>query len=256
MFLIRHRYCYTNSMSMKTIFYFLVGIIALIAVVRVINNPAPAIPSTTGQATTTPEQLSVSGMEKYTDTDFGFSFWYPDTWKVSTVNVSNKNLYQGGEIKDALTISNGTSTVTIEKVSSASSTLLDRTGVGACPVCSPMRYYFDAAKHAWMLEYPEGTSTSTNQKPVTQVADTTENTMGGLHMFPGSRRFHGNVIIPLSAHDFLVVTVDGGMATGFMNSQGLARTIVAADPAVGVPVSEEEQKKVIQEEKEAYTNPL
>lgn len=203
---------------------------------------------------TSSQTLSVEGMSKYTDADFGFSFWYPNTWKVSKMNISNKNLYQGGEVRDALSISDGTSTVTIEKVSSASSTILDRTGVGACPVCSPMRYYFDASKHAWMLEFPEGSSM--NEKPSTQPADITENTMGGLHMLPGSRRFHGNVIIPLSAHNFLVVTVDGGMATGFMNPQALAKTIVAADPAVAVPASEEEQKRFVQEEEEAYTNPL
>jgi hypothetical protein len=76
--------------------------------------------------------------------------------------------------------------------------------------------------------------------------------MGGLHMLAGSMRFGGNVIIPLSAQNFVVVSVDGAIATESDDDQALAKTIVAADSSVATPVNADQQVQIIQAEKKAY----
>ncbi len=76
--------------------------------------------------------------------------------------------------------------------------------------------------------------------------------MGGLHMFAGSDRFGANVIIPLTTSNFLVVTVDGGIATESSDPQALAKTIVALDTSVAMPVSALEQAQTVGAEAKAY----
>lgn len=204
----------------------------------------------------------VPGMQKYTDSDFGFSFWYPSGWVITTQSPVSTGTYAGGTVTRRIWIHPPMSavdthdkgdkmmqSVSIEEVMSPSMSITDATGVGPCPVCVAMRYFFDKDAHAWMLSFPEGTE---NGKPAgyTQAADTTRNTMGGLHTFSGSRRFGDNVIIPLSTHNFLVVSQGGeSRDPSFMT---LAKTIVASDPSVATPISAAEQKAVIEAEKKAY----
>ena len=73
-------------------------------------------------------------------------------------------------------------------------------------------------------------------------------------MLYGSQRFEANVIIPLSAANFVIVTVDGAIATESNDPQALAKTIVATNPAVATPVSQTNQTQTIQAEETAYTN--
>ena len=75
----------------------------------------------------------------------------------------------------------------------------------------------------------------------TKPADVSTNTMGGLHILLGS-------IVPLTAHDFVVVDSYGTSAP--INT--VINTIVATDPSVATPVSAAQQEAAIQAEKAAY----
>ena len=50
-----------------------------------LKDPSGTILSTTAITVTnsSPAALSVPGMSQYTDSSFGFSFWYPSSWKVT-----------------------------------------------------------------------------------------------------------------------------------------------------------------------------
>ncbi len=178
----------------------------------------------------TQSSISVPGMQKYTDTDFGFSFWYPSGWTVSQTTAHPGGLgYGGNPLQDpipTLQVSNGTKTIVIAKIASQSGVYDE------CGKCS-RRTYFDASLHQWM--YSEWDS---NHNTVTNPANVSINTMGGLHII-------SNTIIPLSAHNFLVIG-EGSIV------EPLARTIVATDPSVATPVSAAEQIATIQAEKAAY----
>jgi hypothetical protein len=196
--------------------------------------------------TSTSQTLSVAGTQEYTDANFGFSFWYPSSWNVQNVAVKNPKVYSSGTVTKQLNVTNGQRLITIEEFSSPTFSINDSTGVGACPVCVSTSYYFDDRQHTWMIEFPNGTTTGPPTGPA--IANVSSNTMGGLHMLGGSQRFEANTIIPLSASNFIIVTVDGGIATGSSDPKALAETVIATNPAVATPVSAEEQTKTIQAE--------
>ena len=240
----------------------LIGIIIILkigTIVHVLSQNKPVSPGVT-VATGTPvtsassSQVAVNGMQEYTDSGFGFSFWYPENWTVASALVQNPNKYPGGVIMKQINITSGSRLITVEEFSSPTFSITDSTGVGACPVCSTTKYYFDTDNHTWMVVYPNGASSGNPAAAVPAPADVSENTMGGLHMLAGSQRFGANVIIPLSAQNFAVVTVDGAIATGDSDAQALAKTIVASNPAVATPVSTSQQVQIIQEEENAYSS--
>ncbi len=188
------------------------------------------------QTSTQTQDQSVPGMQKYTDTDFGFSFWYPNNWLLS---VSDSRL--SIEIKDQ--DETYPKTITISKVYREDG-ILDASG--ACGACSLIKYYFDKGTHTWMqIEDPLGNN------PTTSEANTSANTMGGLHIFRGGWRYDGSVV-PLSAHNFVTISGDdGGLTYGL--GVALTKTIVATDPSVATPVSEAQQRATIQAEKDYYS---
>jgi hypothetical protein len=213
-------------------------------IMQLCDMPAPrVIASTTVYVSSTTQAVSVPGMTKYTDSDFGFSFWYPSGWTIKN-EISIPWSAFGGELKDELTIrdSSGTPVIHVDKVYSENRSITDTGGAGPF---GPVRYYFDTNLHAWMKECPEGCPDGSPSGP--KAADISQNTMGGLHLFDGTSRFDTS-IVPLSAHNF-VVTSDGGGA----NASFLAKTIVATDPSVATPISALYQKSTIQAEKDAYT---
>ena len=184
------------------------------------------------------QTVSVPGMEKYTDPDFGFSFWYPSNYNVRSVG-------ENGEI----IISGNDNEIVIRKITS--SDLSYKIKVGACGTCEPKTYYFDTTKHLWMYSV----SSSANYAPASggQPADISRNTMGGLHIFSGQDK-QLTVIIPLSARNFLSITDSAGWTGApFSDSKllSLVNTIVATDPSVATLVSATEQIKTIQAEKDA-----
>lgn len=198
--------------------------------------------------------MAVAGMSKYTDSGFGFSFWYPASWTVQ--NSQTRNSYAGGNVQKTLAISppsdphglNGAS-VTIDEFSSAT-----REITIPKDLCSPMsgsfvpahRYYFDVNLHTWMEEIPAYTGYSEkdgSQYSVpasTKTADVSRNTMGGLHMLGAGC---SGAVIPLSAHNFVVFLFYGRNVGSYYAN--IAKTITATDPSVATPVSRDEQIQTI-----------
>lgn len=218
------------------------------------QNNQPAVNNPAGSNNNSSTQIEVAGMKQYTDSSFGFSFWYPNTWTVQSTAI--KNNYTGGTIQKTLTITppiapNGwqSEPITIDEFSSPT-----REITIARDICSPMsgsfvaahRYYFDTNAHTWMKEVPAYTAQS--EKDVsehsvpasTKAADVSQNTMGGLHMLDAGC---SGSVIPLSAKNFVVFSFNS-RDTG-PNYINIAKTITATDPSVATPVSTNEQIQTI-----------
>lgn len=197
--------------------------------------------------------VSVANMSQYTDADFGFSFWYPSNWTVTQGSVQYTNYFLGGTISKQLNVIGPTQKIAISEYSSPNMSIADESGGGpnrACPAasCDTVRYFFDPSVHAWIYDYPNEVGQQ-HQTGIDTLADVSNNTMGGLHIFAGSARFGADSIVPLSADNFLVVTeVDAGGT----DQAALVKTIVTTDPSVATPVSAAEQVAAIQAEKAAY----
>ena len=201
--------------------------------------------------------VSVAGMSQYTDSNFGFSFWYPTSWKVQSTAI--KNNYVGGTIQKTLTMAPSSITIdpngwngdaiTINEFSSPTSEITI-----PYDLCSPMsdssvaanRYYFNTETHTWMVETPAHTSYS--EKDASQysvptstiAANVSSNTMGGLHMLGAGC---SGAVIPLSAHKFIVFLFNSrNVGPYYIN---IAKTITATDLSVATPVSFNEQVQTI-----------
>jgi len=205
-------------------------------------------PSTSADSSGT---VSVPGMSKYTDTDFGFSFWYPTNWTID-VNKNGAANLEDCTLKKSFSVhgnlyANG---ITVSEYYCPDRSITLRGNNGANPVGMDFKYYFDTATHTWMesdlSDPPNGSPRSTSP------ANVSINTMGELHIFPGQERFGTNVIIPLSAKNFLYVATNND--PGYISELLFAKTIVATDPSVGTPVSAAEQVAAIQAEKDSYTS--
>ena len=210
---------------------------------------ASATITVTGNATNQVSGSSVPGMTKYTDTDFGFSFWYPSGWAVGPDRIGHENL-EDCTIKKSFSVQGSTSStgVTIAEYYCPNLSMTLRGANGANPVGMDFKYYFDKTIHTWMVS---DLSDPPNGSPrTTRPMDVSNNTMGELHIFPGAARFGGDVVIPLSARNFLIISSnDGGMSLAV---RPFAKTVLATDPSVATPVSAQEQTKVIQAEASAY----
>jgi hypothetical protein len=206
------------------------------------------------------QPTAVAGMSKYTDSNFGFSFWYPSTQQVSIVSTSNNATQQyGTNTSISKTIS--APEFTIDEVYSQSGQILGDETNDPSPVSSHFYYFFDSNKGQWM-EYTDG---GPKGGPAgTVAADISNNTMGGLHIFAGYTRFGIKDIIPLTAHNFLVLWAKCNDATDYSCSPSTTltsgtnrfntsvNTIVATDPTVAIPVSTSQQTATIQAEASAY----
>jgi hypothetical protein len=195
-----------------------------------------------GNSSSSSVKINVAGMRQYIDADFGFSFWYPNDWHV----IETKSLPFGDNIREGnivkeFSIGQSETEIVLQEVHSPTLSIIDTGGAGPF---GPVKYFFNPSIHSWMSAYPQGGDNG--ESSATTTIKTFTNTMGGLHMFPGTSRFD-TTIIPLSAANFVVLS-DGG---GFSASK-LAVTIVASDPSVATPVSKTEQIKTIQSEAGAY----
>ena len=100
--------------------------------------------------------------------------------------------------------------------------------------------------------YENLTDASSGNRPALTItaADVSNNTMGGLHIFPGALRFGANSIVPLSASHFLIISTND--SAGNIRQNNLVDTIVATDSSVATPWSAALQTQTIQAEKTAY----
>jgi hypothetical protein len=215
------------------------------------SSTAPAGNNSTSSQTT---ETLVPAMSRYTDSDFGFSFYYPTSWMVQQATTSNPDFYAGGSIKKTINISGNDdgvqSLVEIDEYYSDERTITVPEDM--CPAgntsnpCPAQRLYFDANTHTWMIAYPDGDSDGVYGTKV--AADVSTNTMGGLHLIHHFARFDSLGIIPLSAEKFLVVS----SAEGGILDQFLPQTIAATDPSVATPVSTGQQQETVYKEALQY----
>ena len=203
------------------------------------NTQPPAGNPTVGNN----NKIAVAGMKQYTDSNFGFSFWYPSSWTVQ--NGSIQDTYIGGAVQKTLVVAPSGSNVprgdaiTINEFYSPT-----REITIAKDLCSPMsgssvaqhRFYFDTNLHTWMVDVPaymgqsERDGSTYNVPASTKAADVSQNTMGGLHMLGAGC---SGYVIPLSAQNFLVYTYySRNVGSSYGN---IAKTILATDSSVATP---------------------
>lgn len=203
-----------------------------------VQTPLVAAPSANGAATT---------MRTYVDAEVGFEFNYPDGWLVSRSEPSNKidsNVTQGRVLADLLigpadTTGNVTPEILVQEVHSASASITDTYGTGM-----DQTYFYDFTAHAWKAVI--GTA---NGGRITQDANVSNNTMGGLHILTETgTSYIKAAIIPLSAYDFLVVS-----RIAHQDPWYLARTVIALDQDVAVRASSDDQQSIMEVEAMAYS---
>jgi hypothetical protein len=215
------------------------------------------LPTTEIGSTTVTVTGTAAGMSHYIDPSFGFSFWYPTSWTVTPETVTSldhNGWFQGGLIVKEFNV-HGTqpsSGVTIQEFHSSglSITELGQTK-SANPVGVDQKYFFDPSVHAWMYENLTETPSGSRAPGTITAADVANNTMGGLHIFFGAKRFGSENIIPLSATDFLVVSSNAPTSP---DQKYFVNTISATDPSVATPVNQTEQVQTIQAEASAYAD--
>lgn len=258
--------------NLKNIFYTMVDSVAKKSQASATTQPAksscspncPGVGMGEGVAYT---EISVLGMRQYTDSSFGFSFWYPSSMQVTK---TQPQLNSGSSVNDS-TIMNGPNTqilgvitapeFTAYEVYSPDMSILSSVDPG--PSGSDYdKYFFDTQTHTWMYASDGG---PTGVAGGTTAADTSNNTIGGLHVFNGYTRFGYKVIIPLSANDFIVVYAkcndatnytcegtNGAAGTALDRFKASIKTIVAVDPSVATPISVVQQTAIIQAEANTY----
>lgn len=198
-----------------------------------------------------------SRMSRYTDSEFGFSFWYPHAWKVTDETVTDPTRdgwFPDAKIVKELQIRNPagpasddndqpSGVILQELVAPAGLTELGRSR-SPSPVGIDERYFFDSGKHRWMnaqlSDAPNGAP------PETVPLKIEHKTMGGLPMWFGAVRGGAELIVPLDATHFLaVIAMDPG---GYNSHTYLANTLVATHQDPGGRASERVQEEIIRQE--------
>ncbi len=213
-------------------------------------SPTPTLENTG------PKQVVVPGMKKYVDTTFGFSFWYPTDWNVYESGYGDAQTLEGTPVKNIELRSRAypDQGVAIQEYTSFGTSITDNANCGPADGCpSSVQFYFDIGSHTWMKKAFFDYGSAYQAPTIVSVADTSQNSMGGLHVFQGNARFGDDVIVPLSAQHFLKVY---SLSAGTYHVRFLANTIVASDPSVATPVSISEQIKVVQSEAKEYGVPI
>ncbi len=203
---------------------------------------------TINQDTTSKNPISVLGMTKYTDSSFGFSFWYPSSWIIKPTSSQPYIALRGGTIVKTVVIgpvNDSSNSIEIQEFTSFARSITDNSSAGPAGNGSlSLTYFFDPSTHTWMARDIDGSGATT-----TIAANVSINTMGGLHLLHGNARFGDDYIVPLSARNFLVIS---SVEVGTIQEGSLAQTIVATDPSVAIPLNIAGQIKTIQAEATAY----
>jgi hypothetical protein len=147
---------------------------------------------------------------KYTDEEFGFSFYYPRSFKIS----SSHEFFEGdifltnvGAYNDVIII--------IKKLGPRVEDFDAKFGKVA--------YFFDESKNQWMEEeYTEFGMSISPIKPSSY-------TISGLPIFPGKGRWETN-IVALSTNKFLIINISGSGWTEILDP--LTKTVIRTDQKV------------------------
>jgi hypothetical protein len=157
-----------------------------------------------------------SGMKRYVDAKYGFSFWYPGALAITVAAGNDDQSFPGGVAVETVQVGPAGG-VALHVVNSPQSTITDEPNGHAAPIAQT-KYFLDAALQIWMVASPEGPNAKTDGGA--KAADMSKKTIGGLTMFPSGARFDTTIIL-LSKTRFVVVQ-DGGGST-FTNQ--LAQTV-------------------------------
>jgi hypothetical protein len=213
-----------------------IAIVVVAAAVVFSAHDAFAPRAATASAATSGETY---GMRQYTDTKYGFSFWYPSALHITVSSARDVKSFPGGVMVETLQVGEPDGPA-MHVVNSAKSTITDEPDGHAAPIAQT-RYFYDPSARKWMVAYPEGKPDGTSG--ATAPADVSKKTIGGLPMLPSDARFD-TTIIPLSTTRFIVVQDGGGSA--FTNE--LAQTVAPA----GASVDPSARSAALQAEAAAY----
>ncbi len=201
-------------------------------------------------------KTAVPGMSRFTDTRFGFSFWYPSAWKVMDEPVADptrNGWFPDATIVKELEIRNPRATddqdqpagvMIQELLAPRGLTELGRSK-SPSPVGVDQKIFFDSGTRRWMFatltESPDGSP------PATSPAVITRRTIGGLPIFCGAVRGGAETIVPLNGSHFLAVRslVDPGNDDSHAY---VAATVVATDPGAGQRASEQALEQAVRRE--------
>ena len=210
-----------------------------------------ALPSQERSAT----GVSVQGMSRYGD-EFGFSFWYPASWSVTSQPVNNcaqrprpavcpanaVGWLQEGTIVKQLRVGSLQTGIVVQAFQSKSRSILELGAThSAGPFGEDLRYSFDPATRGWMRTILRSLATQVRTAAITR-ADVTQKTMGGLPILAGAMRHGADSIVPLSESRFVVVE---SLDPGNPDQRYFARTIMGADDAVAERASDTVQLETI-----------
>ncbi|MDO8618107.1 MAG: hypothetical protein Q7N87_04465 [Candidatus Uhrbacteria bacterium] len=177
-------------------------------------------------------------MNQYLDLTYGFSFWYPNTLKITSSTMQNDTAFPGGVIVERLVVGPADGP-TISVVDSPTSSITDEPTNHASPI-SQTKYFYETTSGQWMVVHPE--DVQYGSRFATTTADVSKKTIGGLTMLPTGLRFDAT-IIPLSTTRFLVIN-DGG--TGLAPS--LAKTVTLSGASIDASI----QSNALKEEAGVY----
>jgi hypothetical protein len=198
----------------------------------------------------------VPGMSRFTDTEFGFSFWYPAAWKVVDEPVTDPT--RNGWFPDAKIVKElqirdpaapdddrqPTGVMLQELLAPGGLTELGRSK-SPSPVGVDDRHFFDSGTRQWkyatLSESPDGSP------PATSLAEISRRTVGGLPIFGGAVRGGAEVIVPLDASHFLAISTLGDPGNYDIHTY-LAATVVATGPSAGQRASEQVQAETVRQE--------
>jgi len=201
---------------------------------------------------------AVPGMSQFTETAFGFSFWYPTAWKVMEKPVTDPTRdgwFPDARIVKELDITNPNADpedhnndqppgVILEELLAPSGLTELGRSKSPSPVGMDERYFFDKKKQQWM--YAQLTEAPNGAPPATYPANFPNKTIGGLPFFYGAVRGGAEMIVALDATRFLAIsTMDYG---GDYSHTYLAATVADTDPHAGQHASEQRQAQVIRQE--------
>jgi hypothetical protein len=200
-------------------------------------------------------KTSVPGMSRFTDSNFGFSFWYPTAWKVIDEPVADPTehgWFPNAKIVRELQIRNPAASddndqppgVILQELSAPAGLTELGHSKSASPVGIDQRYFFDGRTHQWM--YAQLSEAPDGAPPQTYPAEIPKRTVGGLPIFSGAMRHGADLIVPLDGSHFLVIsTMDIG---GYNSHLYLAATVVSTNPRVGKRASDLAQAESIRRE--------
>jgi len=221
------------------------GVYSVVVEDGVTGVESNAVPLTIVATSTANTSTSVSGMTEYTDSSFGFSFWYPSSWTVSQVAVVDSGL------------SGATTTKSLE-VSDAQHDgfLIDEAVFPSGPITVPSgtcmaSYNTDSRSGQWM----QTVSRCDGATNIPTAYATSSNTMGGLPVFLAQNGISSvSYIVPVDwATNEKTILVSPIHSPQPEDITPIVSTIIPTDSVMSSIIgSMAEQTQTIQAEAKAY----